>query len=65
MSGIKDLHGLLFWMDNSTGPSLHKVLSDRRKLAKRKQLLLQQIESENRAAPHFLTLPPGEAPTDL
>ena len=47
MAGIKDLMGLLFWMDNSTMPAMKAVSQGERDLSKNKTDILKQLEDES------------------
>lgn len=44
MSGIKDLHGLLYWLDNSKSPRLKQVLSNQRPLTRKKAEILRELQ---------------------
>ena len=47
MAGIKDLMGLLFWMDNSTMPAMKAVSKGERDLSKNKTDILKQLEGDS------------------
>jgi len=64
MSGIKDLHGLLFWLDNTKRSSLEQVLANSRMLPKEKASIMRDLEEEKRLQEHpvpppFDKKPPG------
>jgi len=46
MSGIKDMHTLLFWLDNTKGANMKKVLRHQRSATKEKTILLKALEEE-------------------
>lgn len=52
MSGIKDLNTLLFWLDNTKGAAMKKMLHHPRPVAKEKATLLKDLEREG-----FFNLP--------
>jgi hypothetical protein len=46
MSGIKDLVGLLFWMDNKSMPAMKAVSDGERCLTKQKLEIMQHLNRE-------------------
>ena len=46
MRGIKDLHTLLFWMNNTSEDTMKKVLRDSRRVPKDKAALIRTLERE-------------------
>ena len=46
MSGIKDLHTLLYWLDNTRSDSMKKVLSNTRSLSSSKVELIRDLERD-------------------
>jgi|GEM_PF-3279009 len=67
MSGIKDLHSLLFLLDGSKSKQsvMKKILGNKRQLPREKAHILRELERENwplrpnREAPKFANEPPG------
>ena len=51
MGGMKELVGLLFWMDNKTGSKLKAVQNGERDLPKNKQEIIDYLKTQNRQ-PH-------------
>lgn len=49
MSGIKDLHGLLFWLDGGKGKQsiMEKTLSNNKQLSREKAHILRELKREN------------------
>lgn len=46
MGGIKDLVGLLFWMDNKSMPAMKAVSNGERSLPKQKLEIMQHLNIE-------------------
>ena len=46
MSGIKDLHTLLYWLNNTQEDAMKKVLRNSRSLPKEKVDLIRDLEKE-------------------
>lgn len=57
MSGIKDLHSLLFWLDNTKGAAMRKALHHSRPVTREKKYLLKELEREG-----FFNLPIQQVP---
>ena len=56
---MKDLHGLLFWLDNTKQSTMKKILSNRRPMCREKSKILREIEEVrqkqvNNTAPKFV-----------
>ena len=66
MSGIKDLHSLLFWLDNTKQSTMEKTLSNSRKLPREKSQILQDLEEarkmflNNNKPAKFVNKPPNQ-----
>lgn len=50
MGGIKDLVGLLFWMDNKSMPAMKAVSNGERSLPKQKLEIMQHLNIEYKAS---------------
>lgn len=50
MGGIKDLVGLLFWMDNKSMPAMKAVSNGERSLPKQKIEIMQHLNIEYKAS---------------
>lgn len=48
MSGIKDLFILFHWMDNEKRPALEASLSNKKKVPRERQLILNELAKERR-----------------
>ncbi len=60
MSGIKDLHTLLFWLDNTKGAAMKQMLHHPRPVAKEKATLLKDLEREGFFKHPFVQAPKFE-----
>jgi hypothetical protein len=43
LSGIKDLHGLLFWLDNSKEQRMSQVLANKRKISRERASIMRDL----------------------
>ena len=57
MGGMKELVGLLFWMDNEKMSKLKAVQSGERDLPKNKQEIIEYLRSQNKQHHHNGRLP--------
>lgn len=59
---MKDLHSLLFWLDNTKQSTMEKILSNSRQLPREKSEILRELEEARRklmntGTPKFVNKP--------